>query len=90
MSLHTIQPRELVSYAKETQTAEIQAKDEDQSDSETESKTEDKENLKPELDKKEELENEKTENSQPHLPKLESEKLIRKKDVLKVLKINRR
>ena len=76
MSLHTIQPRELVSYAKETQTAEIQTKDEDQSDSETESKIEDKENLKPELDKKEELENEKTENSQPHVPKLESEKII--------------
>jgi len=69
VSLHTIQPRELVSYAKETQTAEIQEKDEDQSDSETESKMEDKENLKPELDKKEELENEKTENLQPHLPK---------------------
>ena len=79
MSLHTIQPRELVSYAKETQTAEIQLKDEDQSDSETESKMEDKENLKPELDKKEELENEKTENLQPHLPKLESEKSFLKK-----------
>ena len=81
MSLHTIQPRELVSYAKETQTAEIQTKDEDQSDSETESKMEDKENLKPELDKKEELENERTENSQPHVPKLESEKLIFEKKI---------
>ena len=69
VSLHTIQPRELVSYAKETQTAEIQTKDEDHSDSESESKLEDKENLKPEVNQKEELENEKNENSQPHLPK---------------------